>query len=76
MEKDTTILKLVERLRLIFDFAFIEVVDYWAADLCAIGLKKRNRLVYISTFNYFEDKSLKFALDLEIIDEVCSEKLK
>lgn len=28
------------------------VVDYWDADITAIGLQKRNVLIYISAFDY------------------------
>jgi hypothetical protein len=69
MEKDITIIKLIEKLKLIINFALIEVVDYWEADLCAIGLRKRDRLVYISTFNHVENNEVGYDFDLEIIDE-------
>jgi|SRR6218665_84063 len=74
MRKDKTIINLIDRLKLIIDFALLEVVDYWDADLCAIGLKKENRLIYISSFNYVENKVLRFDFDLEVINEVEQEK--
>ncbi len=74
MEKDLTILKLIERLKLIINFTLLEVVDYWEADLCAIGIKKENKVVYISTFNYVENEELMYDFDLEIIDENDIEK--
>lgn len=75
MEKDITILKLIERLKLIINFSLLKVVDYWKADLCAIGLTKGNKLVYISTFNYAENEELTYDFDLEIIDENDKEKI-
>lgn len=69
MEKDITILKFIERLKLIINFNLIEVVDYWEADLCAIGLIKENKLVYISTFDNVENEELMYDFDLEVIDE-------
>lgn len=75
MEKDITILKLIERLKLIINFSLLKVVDYWEADLCAIGLMKGNKVVYISTFNYTENEDLTYDFDLEIIDENDKEKI-
>lgn len=75
MEKDKTILELIERLKLIINFNLLEIVDYWEADLCAIALKRENKLVYISTFNYIENKGMNYDFDLEIIDVNHIEKL-
>jgi hypothetical protein len=74
MEKDITILKFIERLKLIINFNLLEVVDYWEVDFCAIGLIKDNKLVYISTFNYAERQELMYDFDLEIIHENDKEK--
>ena len=74
MEKDKTILELIERLKMLINFSLLEIVDYWETDLCAIALKKENRLVYISTFNYAGNKELKYDFDLEIIDVNNNEK--
>ncbi len=41
MVKDKTITEVLERLRLVIDFSLLEVVDFWEADLCAIGLKEK-----------------------------------
>ena len=74
MEKDKTIIKLLQRLKLTIDFTSLEIVDYWEIDLCAIGIRKGNKLVYISTFNYVEDDEVRYDFDLEIIDENDKEK--
>jgi hypothetical protein len=74
MGKDITVIKLIERLKLIIDFTLLEIVDYWEADLCAIGLRKGNRLVYISTFNHVENNELNYDVDLEIVDDNHKEK--
>ena len=68
MEKDITILKIIEILKLKINFSIVEIIDYWEADLCAIGLRKGNRLVYISTFNYLENQELNYDFDFEIVD--------
>lgn len=36
------------------DFSGYEFVDYWDADTTALGLKKRNILIYISAYDYFK----------------------
>jgi hypothetical protein len=76
MEKDITIIRLIEKLKLNINFTLVEVIDYWDADRCAIGLKRDNQLVYISTFNYVGNNRLKYDFDLEIIDESDQEKIK
>ncbi len=59
----------MERLSLAIDFSSLEVVDFWEADLCAIGLKKNNRLVYISTYNITKNDRSGYDFDLETIEE-------
>jgi hypothetical protein len=75
MEKDESIIELLERLKLIINFSLLEIVDYWEIDLCAIGLRRGNKLVYISTFNYVENDELRYDFDLERIDENNKENL-
>lgn len=69
MKKDKNILNLIKRLKLINSFASIEVVDYWESDLCAIGIKKENQMVYVSTFNSSKRKNKIYDFDLELIDK-------
>ena len=76
MKKHISITRLLERLKLEIDFDAIDLVDYWEADLCAIGLKKGNRLIYISTFNYLTSKEPGFDVDFEILDGMATENLK
>ena len=79
MQKDKTILNLIEKLKSVTNFTLLEFVDYWDADLCAIGLKKRDRLVYISTYNYvsnnLKNDEISYDFDFEIIDESNKENL-
>ena len=75
INKDNAIISLIERLRLIINFSLIQLVDYWEADLCAIGLKKDDKLIYISTYNY-DAKNLKYDYDLEIISTERQDKIK
>lgn len=75
MEKDKTITDIIKRLRTEISFDLLEVVDYWDADLCAIGLKRDNKMVYISTYNHTEKTEACYDFDLEIIDQTNAEKL-
>ena len=45
----------------------MEIVDNWEADLCAIGLRNGDKLIYISTYNYHYDKEVKFDFDKELL---------
>jgi len=66
MEKDTTLLELLERLKSILDFNLLEISDNWDSDLCAIGLQRGNRLVYINTYNFNGTDGYDY--DLELLD--------
>jgi len=68
INKDKSISNLIERLKLIINLSLVQIVDYWEADLCAIGLKKDNKLIYISTYSY-DISNIKYDYDLEIINE-------
>lgn len=69
IEKDNSITELIERLKSKIDFTAIEFVPYWDGDLCAIGLKQRNHLIYISTYDYIGLPEFQCDFELEIIDE-------
>lgn len=66
MEKDITIINLIAKLKDKIDFSLLEIVDYWEADLCAIGIKKENKMIYISTYNYVSDSPITYDFDLEL----------
>jgi len=53
----------------------IESVDFWEADLCATGFKKKDKLVYISTWRYRDctPENMKYYAEFEVIDEATSE---
>lgn len=74
IDKDKTIVRLLEKLKGSINFDAVEIVDYWDADLCATGLKKGNKLVYISTYNSCLDnqdgvKEIKYDYDFELLNE-------
>lgn len=72
MKKDKTITSFIDRLKLISNFNLVEIVDYWEADFCAIGIKRGNRLIYISTFNDAE----RYDYDLELLNEQKMDDIK
>ena len=65
VEKHKSITDFINRLELAADLTLVQFVDYWDADLCAIGIRRENRLVYISTFN----GEFKYYYELELLDE-------
>ena len=76
MEKDKTILEFIEKLKLKVNTELFEIIDYWDADLCAIGLKKGNRLIYLSTYNYILEDIIKYDFHFEIIDKLQKDKIQ
>ncbi len=74
IEKDDSIVKLIERLESKIDFTAIEFVPYWDGDLRAIGLKRRNHLIYISTYDHAELPEFQCYFELELIDEKNSDE--
>jgi len=75
MIKDKTILDIIDKLRIKTDFEKAEVIDYWDGDLCAIGIKRNDRMVYISTFNFSEGKVNEYDYDFELLNEEQIDKL-
>ena len=69
INKHTTLVALLDKIGLSVNLDFMEIVDYWNADLCAIGLRKENKLVYISNYNDLNEKQIKFDYDFELIAE-------
>ena len=74
--KDVTIVNFINILRKTFDISQVEVIDLWEADTCAIGIKKKNKMIYISTYNYIENKPIRYDFDFEIINENKLEVIK
>lgn len=77
--KDKTIRKVLAKLCRIFGETNFYLVDYWDADLCAIGVKNltdKKHLIYISTNNkptdyYFvEVEKINSETDLENYDVI------
>jgi hypothetical protein len=69
MIKDKSIFALVDKLKLIDHFNSVQVVDYWDADLRAIGFKRNNQLLYISTYNAHKNLGIRYYMELEVLDD-------
>ncbi|OJJ14555.1 hypothetical protein BKI52_42545 [marine bacterium AO1-C] len=65
LNKHRSIINLIAKLEKMLNDHF-EICDYWEADLCAIGIKTNNKLVYISTANYINQSNLLYDFDFEI----------
>lgn len=83
--KDSSIITIVKRVINHFGEGFFEtyfsgdeekLVDFWEADLFAIGLKRKQKVIHISTLN-FKDRDLddmKYYIEFELIDEETLEQ--
>jgi hypothetical protein len=69
MTKDKSIFDFIEKLKLQVNFNLIEIVDKWDADLCAVGFKRQDRLVYLSTYKFAVGKSDGYDYDFELYNE-------
>ncbi|WEK37010.1 MAG: hypothetical protein P0Y53_05795 [Candidatus Pseudobacter hemicellulosilyticus] len=67
--KDESITDLVCRLRKELGSSFPEIIDYWEADLFAIGFKREDRMIYVATFNYRHVHPARYDIDLEILSQ-------
>ena len=74
--KDITIENFLKNLKNALDTSQVEVIDLWEADTCAIGIKKKNKMIYISTYNYIENKLIRYDFDFEIINKNKLEVIK
>jgi hypothetical protein len=68
INKDQSINNLLNKLRSIPILCELEIVDNWEADLCAIGLKRNDKMVYVSTFNYVDQIPILYDYDLELLN--------
>lgn len=75
MEKHKTLVAILKKLESKSDFSKVEFVDYWDGDLCAIGFKRGNRLVYLSSWNFADGVTKGYDYDFELINENESDKL-
>ena len=69
MEKHKTLVAILEKIRSKSDFDKVEFVDNWDSDLCAIGFKCGNRLVYLSSYNLAEGTTEGYDYDFELLNE-------
>lgn len=74
--KDITIENFLKNLKNTLDTLQVEVIDLWEADTCVIGIKKKNKLIYISTYNYSENEPIRYDFDFEIINKNKLEVIK
>lgn len=53
-----------------------KLIDFWEADMLAIGLKRKQKVIYISTWN-FRDRGLenmRYYVEFELVDEETLEQ--
>ncbi|MFC4163902.1 hypothetical protein ACFOWU_09565 [Epilithonimonas zeae] len=54
--KSSEIIRLIKTLET-ENITGLEVVDFWDSDITAIGLRFDEKLLYISSYNYFDTKN-------------------
>lgn len=85
-EKNNSIKNIVSKILPVFGERFFEtykvendlyLIDFWEDDLCAIGLKKDNKVAHISTWDYQSNdmSDMKYYVDFELIDATSLETL-
>ena len=76
--KHTSIIYIYNAITKLAGEHYFEPPDFWEGDLCAIGLHKNDKLVYISTYIYLEDfnNNPRFFAEFEIIDPTTFMTLK
>ena len=74
-KKDDTIIRIYKSIEERFGLNYFQHVDFWNADLFAIGLKKGSKLIYISTWDFksLSIGNMKYYLEFEIVDEISSQ---
>jgi len=72
--KDITINILLSYLHLKLDFEKIQVVDFWEADLCAIGFTNnfKDKLIYISSFQKEQNQ---FYVEVQMVNGLEKNKI-
>jgi hypothetical protein len=53
-----------------------EFIDFWEGDLFAIGLKKQEKVIYISTYGFDSQEDMKYYVEFELIDNTSLETLE
>ncbi len=59
LQKDESVIRLLDRLRSRLGAGAFDVVDYWEADLCAVGIARPDShgvLVYVCTYGRTDDR--------------------
>jgi hypothetical protein len=50
IQKNREVIEIVELINSIFGNDVLRISDHWEEDLCAIGLQKENKLIYIACY--------------------------
>jgi len=83
--KDISILAIAKRIISHFGDGFFEtylsgnkekLIDFWEADEFAVGLKRKQKVIYISTWDFrdIDLESMKYFVTFELIDEKTREQ--
>jgi hypothetical protein len=75
MDKHKTLVDILKKIESKSDFHKVKFVDNWDGDLCAIGFKCGNRLVYLSSYIMADGKTEGYDYDFELLNEKEPDKL-
>jgi hypothetical protein len=75
--KDEAILDILRFITAVFGKGVFTLTDIWAGDNCALGLKRKNKLIYISTWGYRDRplEEMRYYAEFELINEKTLETL-
>jgi hypothetical protein len=66
---------LIREIHNIFGEDFFDLTDFWDDDNTAIGIKKKDKLIYIAGYEN-ENNGFNYYIELELIDEISFETLR
>lgn len=71
LNKDKSIVTIINLITDKFGSDYFEPLDFWDADAFAIGFKKGNKLVYVSSWDFRleEEVNMKYYVEFEILNE-------
>lgn len=76
--KDQRIVRIMEVISLVFGEQFFSFPDFWDGDNCAIGLIRKDKLVYISLYDRegtATEQPTQYYGEFELIDETSFDTL-
>ena len=71
--KDKTIKDIWQEVQTVFGKDYFSIVDFWESDNFALGFKRDDKLVYVSTWHFRDSDGLNCFAEFELIDAQTDE---